>query len=98
MCLARPIAGWWLELAASLLTALLADPVSSSEPWPWPVTTVLAQVVVLVIVGLGAPRRVLVALWALLALVSGIAWPAVPERRDWRALATIVVSPRSRCC
>src|SRR6266536_6338485 len=91
VCLERPIAGWWLELAASLLTALLAHPVSSSEPWPWPVTSVLAQAVVLAIVGLRAPRRVLVALWALLALFSGVAWLAVPDRRDWRGLVTMVV-------
>ena len=91
LCLERPLAGWWLELAASVLTALLANPVSSSEPWPWPVTSVLAQVVVLVIVGLRGPRRVLPALWALLAAVSGIAWLAAPDRREWGALATMLV-------
>jgi signal transduction histidine kinase len=91
LCLERPLAGWWLELAASVLTALLANPVSSSEPWPWPVTSVLAQVVVLVIVGLRGPRRVLPALWALLAAVSGIAWLAAPDRREWGAPATMLV-------
>jgi signal transduction histidine kinase len=91
VCLARPLAGWWLELAASALTALVADPVSSAEPWPWPITSVFALVVVLVIVGLRAPRRVLVELWLLLALLSVAAWLAVPDRRDWRGLSTMVV-------
>jgi signal transduction histidine kinase len=91
VCLARPLAGWWLELAASVLTALVANPVSSAEPWPWPITSVFAQVVVLVIVGLRAPRRVLVQLWLLLALLSAAAWLAVPDRRDWRGLSTMVV-------
>jgi signal transduction histidine kinase len=92
VCLYRPLAGWWLALAASALTAVLADPVSSAEPWPWPVTSVFALVVALVLVGLQAPRRVLVQLWLLLGLCSAAAWLAVPDRRDWRGLATIVVA------
>ena len=91
VCLSRPLAGWWLVLAASALTALVADPVSSAEPWPWPITSVFALVVVLVIVGLRAPRRVLVELWLLLGLLSTAAWLAVPDRRDWRGLSTMVV-------
>jgi signal transduction histidine kinase len=47
--------------------------------------------VVLVIIGLLAPRRVLVELWLLLALLSAAAWLAVPDRRDWRGLSTMVV-------
>jgi signal transduction histidine kinase len=91
VCLSRPLAGWWLVLAGSALTALAADPVSSAEPWPWPITSVFALVVVLVIVGLRAPRRVLVELWLLLGLLSTAAWLAVPDRRDWRGLSTMVV-------
>jgi signal transduction histidine kinase len=91
VCLYRPLTGWWLELAASVLTALAAEPVSASEPWPWPVTSVLALAAVLVMVGLRAPRRVLVELWVLLTLISAAAWLAVPDRRDWRSLATTVV-------
>ena len=91
VCLYRPTAGWWLELAASALTALVAQPVSASEPWPWPVTSVFALTVVLVMVGLRAPRRVLVELWLLLGLTGAAAWLAVPDRRDWRGLSTTVV-------
>src|SRR6266511_2177677 len=57
LCLERPLAGWWLELAASVLTALLANPVSSSEPWPWPVTSVLAQVAADALRGRDETRR-----------------------------------------
>jgi len=91
VCLSRPLAGWWLELAAAVLTALAAQPVSTAEPWPWPITSVFALVVVLVIVGLRAPRRVLVELWLLLALLRAAACLAVPDRRDWRGLLTMVV-------
>lgn len=90
VCLSRPMTGWWLALAACALTALFADPVSNAEPWPWPVTSVLAMTIVLVIVGLRAPRRVLFELWLLLTLINTAAWLAVPDRRDWRSLATMV--------
>ena len=46
----------------------------------------------LVIVGLRAPRRALVELWLLLALLSAAAWLAVPDQRDWRGLSTMVVA------
>jgi hypothetical protein len=91
VCLYRPMAGWWLELAASGLTALVAQPVRASEPWPWPVTSVFALIVVLVMVGLRAPRRVLVELWLLLGVISAAAWLAVPDRRDWRGVSTTIV-------
>jgi DNA-binding CsgD family transcriptional regulator len=85
------MAGWWLELTASGLTALVAQPVSASEPWPWPVTSVFALTVVLVMVGLRAPRRVLIELWLLLGVISAATWLAVPDRRDWRGLSTTIV-------
>jgi signal transduction histidine kinase len=91
VCLYRPMAGWWLELTASGLTALVAQPVSASEPWPWPVTSVFALTVVLVMVGLRAPRRVLVELWLLLGVISAAAWLALPDRRDWRGVSTTIV-------
>jgi CheY-like chemotaxis protein len=91
VCLYRPMAGWWLELTASGLTALVAQPVSASEPWPWPVTSVFALTVVLVMVGLRAPRRVLIELWLLLGVISAATWLAVPDRRDWRGLSTTIV-------
>ncbi len=90
VCLSRPMTGWWLALAASALTALFADPVSEAEPLPWPVTSVLALIVVLVIIGQRAHRRVLFELWLVLALINTVAWLAVPERLDWRSLSTMV--------
>jgi len=92
LCLSRPLAGWWLTLAAAALTAVLADPVSTAEPWPWPVTSVLALVVALVVVERRVPRRVLVELWLLLVGVTAAAWLAEPDRRDWSGLATVIVA------
>jgi signal transduction histidine kinase len=92
LCLSRPLAGWWLTLAAATLTAVLADPVSAAEPWPWPVTSVLALVVALVVVERRVPRRVLVELWLLLVGVTAAAWLAEPDRRDWSGLATVIVA------
>ncbi|GCE01905.1 two-component sensor histidine kinase [Embleya hyalina] len=71
LCLYRPLPAWWLALAAAIATAVPAHPVSSAEPWPWPVTSVFSLVVVLTVVALRAPRRVLLVLWLAL-LASGV--------------------------
>ncbi|WP_406299455.1 histidine kinase [Embleya sp. NBC_00888] len=66
LCLYRPLAAWWLALAAAIATAVPTHPVSDSEPWPWAVTSVFSLVVVLSVIALRAPRRVLVVLWLVL--------------------------------
>ncbi|MEU0938841.1 histidine kinase [Embleya sp. NPDC005971] len=66
LCRYRPLAAWWLALAAAIATALPTHPVSDSEPWPWAVTSVWSLVVVLSVIALRAPRRVSVALWLIL--------------------------------
>src|SRR4051794_378236 len=43
----RPIIGWVAELAACVVTSLIVTPVSDSEPWPWPVASVLIYATVL---------------------------------------------------
>ncbi|MYS79088.1 sensor histidine kinase [Embleya scabrispora] len=72
LCLYRPLAAWWLALAAAIATAAPTHPVSDSEPWPWAVTSVFCLVVVLTVIALRAPRRVLVTLWLIL-LAAGTA-------------------------
>lgn len=57
---------WWLSLAAVALTAALTRPVSTSEPRPWAVTSLLSHGAVPLLVGsVVANRRVLAQMWAL---------------------------------
>jgi signal transduction histidine kinase len=68
LCLYRPLAGWWLALAAAVATAVLARSTTGGPLWTEP--SLLAYLGALVLVGLRVRPRVLVELW-LLTLAAG---------------------------
>jgi hypothetical protein len=81
--LRRPRLAWAGTLAATLLTAVPAERVSAAEPWPWAVTSVLAAMAVLVVLGTRERPPVLVAAWGS-ALAAGVLPLLVaPDRGDW---------------
>jgi signal transduction histidine kinase len=98
----RPRLAWVGTLAAVLLTAALAHPVDGSEPWPWAVTSVLAALPVLVVLGArleppaarplwtAAPVRALAGL-RLLHPAPALVWLTVPASG---ALALLVAPDR----
>jgi signal transduction histidine kinase len=85
LCLYRPLPAWWFALGAATVTALATHPVSPAEPWPWAVTSVLSMVTVSVVVALRAPRRLLVALGAVL-LATGVILVLIRGTNDPGAL------------
>ena len=88
----RPTVALPVSLATSALTAAASTPVSSSEPWPWPVTGVFGHAAVLVVVGArGASRRELVGWWVATQLLSLVGMALAPERGTWSALLTMAV-------
>lgn len=87
----RPRTAWGMELAAAVTTAALSRPHSSSEPWPWAVTSLLTVVVVLAVVGLRTSRRATFAMWVEV-LAAGLVFVAlVPTRDGWIALLPMSV-------
>ncbi|MYV96715.1 histidine kinase [Streptomyces sp. SID3343] len=89
LCLYRPLPAWWLALGAAATTALSTHPVSPAEPWPWAITSVLSVVTVFVVVALRAPRRLLVALGAVL-LATGVALILIRGTNDPSALVPML--------
>ncbi|MEU1543992.1 sensor histidine kinase [Actinacidiphila glaucinigra] len=87
----RPGTAWWTELTAAVTTAALSRPHSSSEPWPWAVTSLLTVAVVFAVVGLRTSRRATFAMW-LEALAAGALLVAlVPTHDGWIALLPMSV-------
>jgi signal transduction histidine kinase len=86
---ARPLPAWAGVLAAVLVTAAVSHRVSPAEPWPWAVTSVLAALPVLAV--LGARRRVpvLVALWVSALLAGLVPLLVAPDRGGWAALIPV---------
>jgi signal transduction histidine kinase len=85
LLLRRPLLAWAGSLAATVLTALPADPVSAAEPWPWAVTSLLAAAPVLIVVGSRHRPPVLVAVLAS-ALAAAAGLLAAADRGQWYEL------------
>lgn len=66
----RPIPALLLSTAAALGTTLASDP--ASGPWPWPVTTLIAFILLVLVVALRHPWRIGAVAWCAGALVGGL--------------------------
>ncbi|HEX3733083.1 MAG TPA: sensor histidine kinase [Mycobacteriales bacterium] len=88
----RPLLGWGAELAACVVISLVAAPVSASEPWPWPVTSILIYAIVLFIVGQRVGSLVqIVGMWLVTAAtqVTLLLW--LPDRARFGYTMTAAV-------
>jgi signal transduction histidine kinase len=75
LALWRPIPAWWLSTAAAVAGALmvhgrLGAVREETFTWPWTVSGIVAQLLVLLLVALRVPTRVAVEVLALTALVT----------------------------
>jgi signal transduction histidine kinase len=76
VALRRPMAGWWLSLAAGMLVSEAARAGAAGPVWAEP--SLLAHLGVLALVGLQARPRVLVELWLLTLLAGAILVQRMP--------------------
>jgi signal transduction histidine kinase len=88
----RPRASTPVSLLVATLIAAVSVPISSSEAWPWPVTSVFGVAVVLAIVGArGASRREQAGWWMVTQVVGVVALLIAPERGSWPGLLTMAI-------
>ncbi|HEY6744695.1 MAG TPA: histidine kinase dimerization/phosphoacceptor domain-containing protein [Mycobacteriales bacterium] len=85
----RPVAAWAGTLAATVLTAVPAERVSPEEPWPWVVTSVLAALPVLAVLGSRRPVPVLVAAWLSAVAAGAVPLLVAPDRGGWAGLLPV---------
>jgi signal transduction histidine kinase len=73
LALYRPMAAWWMALAATVAVAVATfpPPTVPDAQWPWTGPGLQAYLTVLVIVALRVPFRVIVEMWVLTLLVGG---------------------------
>jgi signal transduction histidine kinase len=89
LVLRRPLLAWGWTLAATVLTAAAAEPVTHSEPWPWAVTSVLAALPVLAVLGARRPRPELLAVWASALIAGAVPLLVAPDRGNWSGLVLV---------
>ncbi|MGI8880367.1 MAG: sensor histidine kinase [Jatrophihabitans sp.] len=98
ICWSRPVTALGISTAVALITALLITPVSSSEPWPWPVTGLAGQIAVIVILGARCAgdsrqlRNILAATWLATQAVGVIALLGTADRGRWVDLLPAAIS------
>jgi signal transduction histidine kinase len=85
----RPLPAWAGVLAATVLTAAVSHPVGPSEPWPWAVTSVLAALPVLAVLGTRRPPPVLAVVWASALAAGVVPLLLAPDRGSWTALIPV---------
>ncbi len=67
LALWRPVAAWWLSMAAMLVGAFAVrsemDPDGAAFTWPWPAAGIIAHLFVLLLFALRVPTRVSARRW-----------------------------------
>ncbi|WP_242438791.1 sensor histidine kinase [Streptomyces sp. CB00455] len=93
LAMVRPIAGWWLGLAAAGLTAgAIHGPVGHGQTWPWTPGGLFAFAVPLLLVALRVPPRVTIAAVAVPAAATGLAEALLkPEHSQSTAIGALVL-------
>ncbi|WP_448319745.1 sensor histidine kinase [Streptomyces sp. CO7] len=81
LALTRPLAAWWVVFAADVLGGLVmtAGADAGDRSWPWTPMSVLGYVPLMVLLGLRAPRRTLIAVW-LATGAAGLVFEAAGRR------------------
>ena len=89
----RPIAGWWVVLATSVLTAMATTPDSAGEPWPWAVTSAFALAAGQLALTSRVHRDTAIALWVVVQAAGAglILARSVPEASTWTSVAGAAV-------
>jgi signal transduction histidine kinase len=73
LALYRPMAAWWMALAATVAVAAATFPPANQADaqWPWTGPGLQAHLTVLILVALRVPFRVVVEMWVLTVFVGG---------------------------
>ncbi|HEV7655872.1 MAG TPA: histidine kinase [Mycobacteriales bacterium] len=82
----RPLVAWAGTLAATVLTAVATRPVSADEPWPWAVTSMLAALPVLAVLGARMSPPALAGVWASVVATGAVPLLVAPDRGRWAGL------------
>ncbi|MFG2820218.1 sensor histidine kinase [Kitasatospora sp. NPDC048365] len=93
VAVSRPLQAWWVAAPAVLAGAVLTyGSPDEAGPWPWPVTTLLSYVFLMVGLGLRERGRTLIAVWLVTALGTAVAGAGFPGRFDEVSIVTVVLS------
>ncbi|MEU0118405.1 sensor histidine kinase [Streptomyces bobili] len=97
LALWRPVPAWWLSTVVTLVAALgarhqmLSDRPMGTEPWPWTVSGIVAQSMVLLLLALRVPTRVSATVLAVTVFATWLAQGAIGST-EYQATGALAVS------
>ncbi|MEV4561169.1 sensor histidine kinase [Kitasatospora sp. NPDC049285] len=92
LALTRPLLAWQLVAPSVVVGAVATYGSASEESWPWPVTTLLAYLFLMVFLGLRERGRTLLAVWVVTFLGSSLSWTAFNEHFDGSSVVVTALS------
>ncbi|MGK4583435.1 sensor histidine kinase [Kitasatospora sp. HPMI-4] len=93
LAVTRPLAVWWVVLPVSVAEAVLtAHAPQAAGPWPWPVTTLLGYLFLMLALALRESGRTLFAVWLVTTLATAWEGAAFTRAGDAGGPLPIVLS------
>ncbi|RKE18949.1 sensor histidine kinase [Streptomyces sp. TLI_171] len=92
LALTRPLAAWQLVAPSVVVGAIATHGAAAEQPWPWPVTTLLSYLFLMVLLAVRERGRTLLAVWTVTFLGCSLAWTVFNENFDGSSVVACAVS------
>ncbi|MFD8598809.1 sensor histidine kinase [Kitasatospora sp. NPDC059646] len=92
LALVRPLTAWQLVAPSVVVGAIATHGSAATQPWPWPVTTLLGYLFLMVFLSVRERGRTLLAVWVVTFLGSSLSWTAFSEHFDGSSVVVTALS------
>ncbi|MFJ1758332.1 sensor histidine kinase [Kitasatospora sp. NPDC088134] len=92
LALTRPLTAWQLMAPSVLVGAVATQGSAAEQPWPWPVTTLLGYLFLMVLLAVRERGRTLLAVWIVTFLGCSLSWTAFSAHFDGTSVVVAAVS------
>ncbi|MFC8719441.1 sensor histidine kinase [Kitasatospora sp. NPDC057198] len=92
LALTRPLLAWQLVAPSVLVGAVATYGTAAEQPWPWPVTTLLSYLFLMVLLAVRERGLVLFAVWAATFVGCSLSWTVFNEHFDGSSVVATALS------
>ncbi|GAA2116528.1 histidine kinase [Kitasatospora saccharophila] len=90
--LTRPLLAWQLMVPSVLVGAAAAQGTAAEQPWPWPITTLLSYLFLMVLLAIRERGRTLLAVWVVTFLGCSLSWTVFNQHFDGTSVVVTALS------
>ncbi|ROR44513.1 histidine kinase [Kitasatospora cineracea] len=92
LALTRPLTAWQLVAPSVLVGAVATHGAAADQPWPWPTTTLLGYLFLMVLLAVRERGRTLLAVWVVTFLGCSLSWTVFNEDFDGSSVLATALS------